>query len=178
MNNNYAGLWPRLAATAIDGTVLLIPAWIGLTFDPTGLTSVATMSLYHAGFEGSKKQATIGKQVMRIKVADKDGNRISFLRALVRVASLIWLPILTAFVISAVIALTTGNLQPEKMMSDYLKLYGAALLLQSLFVLWTSRKQALYDLVSGCVLYRYDKKPRRGGNTEVLVEEDELPVAV
>lgn len=39
---------------------------------------------YYALLESSKYQATIGKMIMRLKVGDMDGNRISLPRALAR----------------------------------------------------------------------------------------------
>jgi uncharacterized RDD family membrane protein YckC len=45
-------------------------------------TLVAT--LYFGYFESSKKQATLGKQALGIKVTDLEGNRISFGKAVAR----------------------------------------------------------------------------------------------
>lgn len=41
---------------------------------------------YYAYFESSEKQATIGKQAMKIKVVSDSGQRITFLNALGRIA--------------------------------------------------------------------------------------------
>jgi uncharacterized RDD family membrane protein YckC len=40
--------------------------------------------LYFAYFDSSEKQATFGKQAAKIIVTDLDGNRITFLRSLLR----------------------------------------------------------------------------------------------
>jgi len=54
------GTWETIALTAIVGT------------------------FYHAAFESSKWQATVGKKILGLKVTDTDNNRISFLRAVGR----------------------------------------------------------------------------------------------
>jgi uncharacterized RDD family membrane protein YckC len=49
-----------------------------------GVLFIVIPWLYFAGFECSRGQATPGKTLMRIIVADKDGNRVSFSRASLR----------------------------------------------------------------------------------------------
>ena len=40
--------------------------------------------LYFAGLESSKWQATLGKQILKLRVVDLNGNRVSFWRASAR----------------------------------------------------------------------------------------------
>jgi len=51
------------------------------------ILSLALQILYFSYFESSEKQASLGKQVMGIKVVDLNGNRLSFMNALGRNAS-------------------------------------------------------------------------------------------
>ena len=93
----YAGFWIRVAARFIDGIFLYIIAFIygfisRLLFQESPLLHLfvilgifVIVILYFAGFESSKKQATLGKQAFGIKVTDYDGNRISFGKAILRV---------------------------------------------------------------------------------------------
>lgn len=107
---NYAGFWIRLGAYLIDFIILLIISYIiqaitgidmGMDFsaafndamvaDGTSQSSLLGNVIgivigiaYFAGFESSKLQATIGKKAVGLVVVDKNGGRISFLRAIAR----------------------------------------------------------------------------------------------
>ena len=89
----YAGFWNRFVANFYDNIitlVILIPVifiiGVFVDVDEKQLTLIVILFdwVYSAGFESSKKKATIGKQAMGIIVTDKDGNRISFIKATIR----------------------------------------------------------------------------------------------
>ena len=107
----YAGFWIRFVAAFIDGIILqvgsmiiggLLGAIIGAVAGASGMNQeaflliiqlvsslagiIATL-LYYALMESSVWQATLGKRAMGIVVTDLNGDRISFPRALGRVAS-------------------------------------------------------------------------------------------
>ena len=100
MNTTYAGFGKRFVASMIDGMILTIPMMLlgvvlGLGSEAMGLDPISMVAisylfsfvlsmLYFAYFESSEKQATPGKGVMKIKVTDTNGNRLSFGKALVR----------------------------------------------------------------------------------------------
>jgi uncharacterized RDD family membrane protein YckC len=86
----------RLMAAAIDqllvGGIFIIIAFIAILFitdselrPVVGLSIVAMAPvanfIYHVLMECSAKQATLGKQAIKIKVCDTDGQRISFGRS-------------------------------------------------------------------------------------------------
>lgn len=101
----YAGFWKRFAASFVDSFVLgfiqflvffflflafhtkidfsvkQIPLHLNLLIQFIGL--IVTW-LYFAGMESSDRQATYGKSLLRIKVTDLEGNRISFMKATTR----------------------------------------------------------------------------------------------
>jgi uncharacterized RDD family membrane protein YckC len=98
----YAGFWLRLAASLIDGLLIIavfFPLFFGIGFfgalsrrfnyvEPDfGLAmlgnapAIILQWLYYALLESSSKQATIGKMAIGLKVTDLDGNRLSFGRA-------------------------------------------------------------------------------------------------
>ncbi len=58
---------------------ILIP--IIMMYSSIGIISTVIKWLYYALMESSKTQGTVGKLVLKIKVTDYDGNRISFARA-------------------------------------------------------------------------------------------------
>ena len=92
---SYAGFWLRVAASFIDGAALFVVQLVVLLIlfalrsiisatmsgNLASLTSILLMWLYYAYMESSPRQATIGKQLVGIKVTDLQGNRISFGRA-------------------------------------------------------------------------------------------------
>lgn len=84
----HAGFWLRVVATLIDGILLSIVNWLlGMVLGQGLLYSLATLIIawvYFAGMESSDKQATLGKQLLQLKVTDLTGERISFGKATAR----------------------------------------------------------------------------------------------
>ncbi len=83
----YAGFWKRFAAIFIDGIILgIVGGVVSAIFGvPTGGPIGALFGwLYFAGMESSSYQATIGKQILGIRVTDLEGGRITFARATLR----------------------------------------------------------------------------------------------
>ena len=142
----HAGLWRRFAAATIDGLVttvlaaiLLLPvslfsgvglmALLGLeplTFLPPGLKAIQWLvllglpALYYAGLHASRQQASLGKRAVGIKVCRPDGSRIGIGRGLARVAAHLLFITLTC---------------------------GLGLFISGLMVAFSSRKQALHDML-------------------------------
>ena len=110
-NFTFAGVGNRLVAQIIDGLILgfaisliIVPifgigiftgsmnkfdegavaAMVGLALIPIILISIAAPILYEAFMLSSARQATLGKMVMKIKVVDEQGLRLSFGSALGR----------------------------------------------------------------------------------------------
>jgi uncharacterized RDD family membrane protein YckC len=84
----YAGFWRRVAATFIDGLVLMILGW-GASIVLEGwvtqlLGGVVLDWIYFAVLESSEKRATVGKMALGAVVTDLAGRRISFARATAR----------------------------------------------------------------------------------------------
>ena len=109
----YAGFLIRLVAYLIDsviigviGSIILMPAMIlyfaaifaSSSNDPnvtflliavllmflTVLIELVVVALYYAWFESSKYMGTPGKILLKLKVTDANGNRISLVTALLR----------------------------------------------------------------------------------------------
>ena len=97
----YSGFLRRLIAFAIDALVLIgiyfaLGLVLGLSFFFQPISTLPILGLwfygglfltawlYFAGLESSPRSATIGMQVMGIKVVDYTGKPISFLRATLR----------------------------------------------------------------------------------------------
>ena len=153
----YAGFWPRFLAWLIDNVVLglgvtliLIPlifltglgGYIG-EFHPDEeindagifmlvgfLFLVATASLvltwlYHALMESSEWQATVGKKALGLVVTDMAGHRVSFGRA-------------------------TGR-HFGKIVTNLVS-FGIGL--GYLMAAFTEKKQALHDMLAGCLVLR------------------------
>lgn len=93
---NYASFWKRVIATLIDWTIFAffsgLLAYI-VTGEASGTEDFHYVNqgifflfyfVYSAALESSYKGATLGKQLMRIKVTTIRGKRISFARASIR----------------------------------------------------------------------------------------------
>ncbi len=90
---NYSGFWIRFLAYFVDGLilgvggglVLVAAAYAGEAFALLATLVVVTGPfVYFAALQSSARQATYGKALVGLKVADNGGNRISFLRSLAR----------------------------------------------------------------------------------------------
>lgn len=99
---SYAGFWIRVLAYLIDSLLISVvfcplgfglgllgvageidqnsPAWAGINL-LLNLVSVLVGWLYFALTESSTWQATVGKRLLKLKVTDMDGQRISFGKA-------------------------------------------------------------------------------------------------
>jgi uncharacterized RDD family membrane protein YckC len=100
----YAGFWIRVLAFIIDRiivgvvlgplyVVLVLPAilnaanrgtepvWLFTTLPAYILAAAAIQWLYEALLTSSSWQATVGKKLLKLKVTDMAGNRVSFGRA-------------------------------------------------------------------------------------------------
>jgi len=98
----FAGFWIRFAALFIDGIVLslsvVVLGWIlnvviGNSLDNVSVNTLSLIGqvmgfilfiLYFALMESSSKQGSVGKMALGIKVVDKNGQKISFGRAILR----------------------------------------------------------------------------------------------
>jgi len=92
MPQYFAGLDQRLLASALDWFIIsgicIVPALIVVLFVPgqevaiiVGISLLIVIPLvnfvYHIVMESSAKQATYGKQILKIKVCDMEGNPIN-----------------------------------------------------------------------------------------------------
>ena len=95
----YAGFWRRVGASFIDGLILFPAAFLLVwMFWPPSYVSHGTFRFhpvsyilgtlvawaYHAGFESSSYQATLGKRALGILVTDLEGRPISWQIATLR----------------------------------------------------------------------------------------------
>jgi len=98
-DQSYGGFWVRLIALMLDWAVVFVILIASLASMTTVMASagmerltdlaawlVATFLpfLYWPVLESSPWQATVGKRVMGLQVTDFDGQRLSFMRALLR----------------------------------------------------------------------------------------------
>lgn len=79
----YSSISRRIGAVCLDALIMLLPAIFFNHLIPVAGGFIAAI-LYAPVFESSRIQATLGKQLMGIQVADLSGNRISFKTALIR----------------------------------------------------------------------------------------------
>ncbi|GFP75490.1 protein kinase domain-containing protein [Clostridium fungisolvens] len=105
----YAGFWKRAYAAVIDGLIIGTVSTISYYIDGMGILAVVICWLYFSLFECSSSQGTPGKQVMKLIVTDRYGNRISFMHATGRYFSK-FISILTLF-IGYILAGTTEKKQ-------------------------------------------------------------------
>ena len=156
----YAGIGRRAIALLIDGLILLVPCaliygignpesvwdWDAAQGEETGLPVhfelLAVGSLlwiYKAALEGSWRQATVGKQLVRIMVVNMAGQPISFSRASLRC----W-----PFYAASFAALIDAVLGMELVSG----LAALAIFVSCIAVAFTRRKQGLHDMLAKCLV--------------------------
>lgn len=82
INEVPASFIKRLFAFCIDGLILSSMTAIIIRINPELLIVVSFA--YFILFDASKKQGTIGKQMLGLKITNKDGQRLTYLQAFVR----------------------------------------------------------------------------------------------
>lgn len=151
----YAGFWLRLVAAIIDGLLLGIPFGIivfttiisavpGLTHtqDPMtilllvlprimfiALLVLAASWLYFALMESSTWQATLGKKALGLYVTDLQGSRVTFGKA-------------------------SGRFFAGRGISFVPSIGGLYFLIDCIMAGFTDKKQALHDIIAGCLVRR------------------------
>jgi uncharacterized RDD family membrane protein YckC len=157
-NVGYAGFWLRLVAAIIDRIILMIPLGpvylimilptlrnmqdpqlmrdpmaLMRVFGPTmgliTLVSLVVSWLYWSLCESSSWQATLGKKVLGIYVTDTDGNRASFGRI-------------------------SGRFFSGRGVGSIPYLGGTYYLVDCICIAFTARKQAIHDMIAGCLVLR------------------------
>jgi uncharacterized RDD family membrane protein YckC len=128
---DYGGFLLRAIAYIIDGIILGVIGWVVgfIIRDQTGFAAAAVALilgvLYYGFLEGGSGQATLGKRLLGLKVTDVDGNAPGMGKAFIRAAIM--------FVFAAT---------------------GILWIISVLFVPFTERKQALHDMLAGCLVLK------------------------
>lgn len=151
-NVKYVGFWVRFVAQLIDTIVCLvifaIPYTVMMVFelifywssdDPSEIFMIASTVvavlvfwLYESIFISSKYMATPGKMLLKIKVADEEGNRVSFKSATIRNIIKVEIGIILGGYFMAVLILIC--------------------FLSPLVIPFTSKKQAIHDFIANTVV--------------------------
>ncbi len=155
----YAGFWLRFVAAIIDGLILGIP--IGIVVFLTVASAIPTMVrygnqapnpmvlmmailpriffilllvlvaswLYWAAMESSEWRATLGKKALGLYVTDLGGSRLSFGKA-------------------------SGRFFAGRGISFVPSIGGLYYLIDCIMAGFTEKKQALHDMIAGCLVQR------------------------
>jgi len=155
----YAGFWLRVVAAIIDGLILGIP--FGIVVFLTIASAVPTLVrygnqnpnpmmivmailprilfimvlvlvaswLYWAAMESSEWQATLGKKALGLYVTDVTGSRLSFGKA-------------------------SGRFFAGRGISFVPSIGGLYYLIDCIMAGFTEKKQALHDIIAGCLVQR------------------------
>jgi uncharacterized RDD family membrane protein YckC len=156
----YAGFWLRFVAAFIDGLVLLIPMGLILVLMfASALPMLRTMGggappnpmmimplflsrflffavivllgswLYWGFLESSEWQGTLGKKALGLYVTDLEGRRLTFGKA-------------------------SGRFWAGRGISSVPTIGGLYYLIDCIMAGFTERKQALHDMIAGCLVMR------------------------
>ncbi|MFT4663156.1 MAG: putative RDD family membrane protein YckC [Gammaproteobacteria bacterium] len=170
---SYASFWHRVAASLIDGLVM-IPIVGILTMNNTGWKLLPIYLLCWAGvtmykpFMEYNYEATLGKMALGIKVISQDMERVSARQALERYVP--WLPnqfmslfaMVTLFNTPGFEEANTLNeialLQVETGVTEQSMWMGLLMIISCIFVAFDSEKRGLHDMMAGTyVIHKNDK---------------------
>lgn len=174
----FAGFWQRLGAFALD-YLLLLGYLLGITLVflllnavfPTSawlfgeriraqlvafLLVTLPITLYFAVTESSARQATWGKQKLKLMVSDRAGNRISFWRALGRTL-LKFIPWEMTHTLIWQIQFSQG--EPAGWINYGFGLVYLLVGLNIVSLLMSKTKQSLYDWIAGTYVIRRAETP-------------------
>jgi uncharacterized RDD family membrane protein YckC len=165
----YAGLWLRVCAWAVDVAILILASFVyfmvlslpifylsepgfvlgGFWNLPTeeresywGLLYIPLWAIYYGTFESSSRRGTLGKQLLRIRVVDREGQQLTVGKAVIRV----W-PQYLLFAAPAM-----GTYLDAERASAVLMI--ALILITMAMIALTERRQGLHDIVTGCLVVR------------------------
>jgi uncharacterized RDD family membrane protein YckC len=159
--DRYAGFWLRVAAAIIDLIILAIPLAMAVSYLSVAMGSwraflklhpgqspeeivaafghaylfailcffIVSGWLYFALFESSPWQGTLGKKFIGLSVADLQGNRVTFGRA-------------------------SGRFFGGRLLAHVPFIGSLYIAVDCICAGLTSRKQALHDMLSGCLVLR------------------------
>jgi uncharacterized RDD family membrane protein YckC len=119
---NYSSINRRIFAMLLDWAIILIPIAVAIHVIPI-IGGVILIFFYYPVFESSRLQATIGKHLMGIQVADEAGGRLTFRTACLRL--LIKLASMTCLFLGHVLALFTQRHQAlHDLVANSVVVYG------------------------------------------------------
>jgi uncharacterized RDD family membrane protein YckC len=180
----YAGFWMRVAAQLLDVIALSIPGGImqyiiaALHGSSGGenlrdiefisvCASILLSWLYFSAMESSSLQATLGKLALGIRVTDMKGQRLSFVNATGRFFG----KIISALILCIAFVTSPRSLRTWGVLYCISVIVGAVGCAMAGF---TQRKQALHDLMAGCLVVRGRARiePRESGLIKWLLRKD------
>jgi uncharacterized RDD family membrane protein YckC len=189
----YASCWRRTGAMVVD-TLILMPFYFLLTnilevkIEVFNVVSQIATLIYFSAFESSPWRATPGKRLLRLCMADREGKRISPLRAAVRYIvlyapglPLIWLMSTDKFIAYDVAMRHAKELAETEqktamaslfhensalMIQFFAMLLGALLISIVLYwlpIVFTKQKTGLHDIVTNVRVLRKTQKIAQSG---------------
>ncbi|WP_218161363.1 RDD family protein [Cohnella sp. OV330] len=154
----YFGFWKRVLMRIIDFGIIFIP--IGLLYRSAVHVSVQMNSIvpyilmwlvtsaYYV-LTISIFGGTPGKLILKAKVVDHSGNRLSFYKSLLR--SIFYI----LYAVTMIFAFSSSNFKPINAPFDVIaQLIGVVTILSDLVVLFNRRKKALHDYIAGSVVIK------------------------
>ncbi len=106
-------------------------------------------------FNSSKMQATPGKYLLDMKIITKDVERISFLRALVRILSPYIIIIILTMVFTIFVHSWAPSLDVQVLATiSYYVVVLFTTIISALLLIFTKEKTALHDLIAGTRVVR------------------------
>jgi uncharacterized RDD family membrane protein YckC len=162
----YAGLWRRCAAFCLDQVIVLgaVHGLLSLVLGtaasagpPGNIAAWGQVGLFLAGWlyyavlESSPGRATVGKELLGIVVVDGVGKRVSFRRATARMMIPYGFLLAGSLVLGMILTVLTPW-APGQFLPPVVLILELGLVASYLIMIWSRRKQTLYDLLTKCVV--------------------------
>lgn len=161
----YFGFWKRVLMRIIDIGIIFIPFGLLYRFAvhesiqlnsivPYILMWIVTSAYYVLTL--SIFGGTPGKLILKAKVVDHSGNKLSFYKSLLRSVFYILYAVIMIF------AFSSSNFKPINAPFDVIAdLIGVVTIASDLVVLFNRRKKALHDYIAGSVVIKQPFFPKK-----------------
>jgi uncharacterized RDD family membrane protein YckC len=165
-DSSVAEFWKRGCALIIDVVILLIFCVILEKITNNAIYYLIVFWLYFSVSESSKFQATVGKRLVNISVADYSLKQISFLKASVRFAFKV-LPLLLFVILKSIFK---GQLGVVGGFFLYFLLLGYC------YPIFDRERRALQDIIAGTIVLNKTFRVKKEGGINEQVEASQIAV--
>jgi len=153
----YCGFWRRTFAFFIDSLMLNMMEKFLENFNLEGYFAIIFTLLYWSLTESSKTQASPGKQLLGLKIINKDGTSISFLKSFFR-ALLLYLVFFVIGMILFLLGIESSGEQNSLIYVSTIVTYLMVGVINMFCIIFTDEETSIPDMICGTRVVKRDDR--------------------